>query len=470
MQKVYLLLRSNKQSGPYTREELLELILKPLDLVWVEGKSFGWSYPSEIESLKNFVEAPTEEKSHFSTQPSQYDKAGTNASSPASNKNIFVSMPLNAAKTFNSSSKPSYNSLEQRSEEVKNDRNHTTPEEPRPDHQALERKADELRQRAQAYASSRPVKNLDDVVDIKYAKTLEEVEEEYTSWMYQKKTNKKNNFSKEQLLSALAVIVVIAGGWFIDSGLFSGETKHKEQVVHVQNSVREENTPVFSEMQEDEKISNDIADFKNQVNKPVDLIPLPEKQLLAENPGKEKSENNVASAPIEDYKLPEPYEKPILQSTEEPVAEVEQPKKKTLGDAVNGVFRKLIKGDEAETKSEPKNGERKSSRRSEVSTAETDISDQIEIKKNNTSDNWMMGVIGLKLTLYNRSSIPLKTAEIEVLYYNDQDRLLEKKRLTFSNVAPKKSQTISAPDHRLADHAEFKIISATGVQDAYAKH
>ena len=52
MDKVYLLLRNNKQTGPYNLEELLRLGLKPTDLIWVEGKSCGWSYPSELEELK----------------------------------------------------------------------------------------------------------------------------------------------------------------------------------------------------------------------------------------------------------------------------------------------------------------------------------------------------------------------------------------------------------------------------------
>src|SRR5690349_9577132 len=55
MQKVYLLLRSNRQSGPYSLEELLQLNLKPFDLVWVEGRSAAWQYPFEIPALKPYV-------------------------------------------------------------------------------------------------------------------------------------------------------------------------------------------------------------------------------------------------------------------------------------------------------------------------------------------------------------------------------------------------------------------------------
>jgi hypothetical protein len=51
----YLLLRNNRQSGPLTKEELLQLGIKPYDLVWVEGKSAAWRYPGELPELKEFA-------------------------------------------------------------------------------------------------------------------------------------------------------------------------------------------------------------------------------------------------------------------------------------------------------------------------------------------------------------------------------------------------------------------------------
>ena len=48
----YRLLRNNKESGPYTLKELAHLPLKPYDLVWVDGKSAAWRYPSELPEFK----------------------------------------------------------------------------------------------------------------------------------------------------------------------------------------------------------------------------------------------------------------------------------------------------------------------------------------------------------------------------------------------------------------------------------
>ena len=57
----YLLLRSNKQSGPYSLQQLVSSGLKPYDLVWVEGKSAAWRYPSEVDGLKSYAPATEEQ-------------------------------------------------------------------------------------------------------------------------------------------------------------------------------------------------------------------------------------------------------------------------------------------------------------------------------------------------------------------------------------------------------------------------
>ena len=51
----YRLLRSNKESGPYSLNDLVTLGLKPYDLVWVDGRSAAWRYPSEVAELKEFA-------------------------------------------------------------------------------------------------------------------------------------------------------------------------------------------------------------------------------------------------------------------------------------------------------------------------------------------------------------------------------------------------------------------------------
>lgn len=59
----YLLLRDNKQTGPYSKEEIIEKGFKPYDLIWAEGKSAGWRYPGELPEFAAF--APMVEEQPF---------------------------------------------------------------------------------------------------------------------------------------------------------------------------------------------------------------------------------------------------------------------------------------------------------------------------------------------------------------------------------------------------------------------
>ena len=53
--KQYRLLRNNRESGPYTAAQLIETGLKAYDLLWEEGKSAAWRYPSEMEAFKAYA-------------------------------------------------------------------------------------------------------------------------------------------------------------------------------------------------------------------------------------------------------------------------------------------------------------------------------------------------------------------------------------------------------------------------------
>ena len=59
MDRAYLLLRNNQQSGPFTIGELLQQQLLPSDMIWIEGKSTAWTYLSELELIPFIEKAET---------------------------------------------------------------------------------------------------------------------------------------------------------------------------------------------------------------------------------------------------------------------------------------------------------------------------------------------------------------------------------------------------------------------------
>jgi hypothetical protein len=64
----YLLLRNNKESGPFTIEEVMGMPLKTYDLLWVVGKSAAWRYPGEIPELKSVAPPLPEQNSDLFTR------------------------------------------------------------------------------------------------------------------------------------------------------------------------------------------------------------------------------------------------------------------------------------------------------------------------------------------------------------------------------------------------------------------
>lgn len=53
--KQYLLLRDNRQSGPWTLAQMEAMTLRPNDLVWVEGGNPSWNHPGDIPELAAWV-------------------------------------------------------------------------------------------------------------------------------------------------------------------------------------------------------------------------------------------------------------------------------------------------------------------------------------------------------------------------------------------------------------------------------
>ncbi len=87
----YLLLRNNKESGPFTIEEIKGMSLKPYDLLWVVGKSAAWRYPGEINELKSFAPPVPEQITDSYINNQNADSAA------AVSSNIKKSNPINVS-------------------------------------------------------------------------------------------------------------------------------------------------------------------------------------------------------------------------------------------------------------------------------------------------------------------------------------------------------------------------------------
>ncbi|MGZ3897969.1 MAG: hypothetical protein ACXVML_14610 [Flavisolibacter sp.] len=453
MQKVYLLLRNNQQTGPHSLEELLQLGLKPFDLVWVEGKSYGWAYPSEIENLKPFL--PTS-LTPGGAQEAREKEAGREVSpkgmpAPLPHKHIFVSLPAGKGETAPLLTPTPVNSLEER--------------------------AEALRARAQSFTPAPPPP--EDEVKTHYRKDLSAVEEDYTSWIYRKKTKRKTIGNKKMVVAAGLALGLLAGVWWglhREPKTLPLPTQTAQQPRESQPSSPEmATTPVFT----------DPAPLPRQgQTSPADRIPgrrrdkkvNGQKNAATGTPptGLKTLARTAASVPVP--VAPEEKSQPVVAvEKKDPAPQTPTKEKRTLRTLFGSLFKKNKKEVAATEDPQPadnQNNQRNATRREdpEASVASSiDLSDRVTVSMNKSSSDWMMGVQDLKLTLSNRSTSLLKSAQVEVRYYSDDNTLLDKKTLSFVNLAPGKSQTLAAPDHRTADHADYKILAAQGVANAYVK-
>ena len=190
MQNIYLLLRNNKQSGPYTLEELLQLDLKPHDLVWVEGKSAGWSYPSEVSSLKPYLNPePAIEQNAVPADKNVEAKEVSPEVKPL--KKIYVSLPSNTNAKSTVAIAPE-NNIEEPAE-------------------SFEERVEKMRFKALNFSKEEKKTDTDEL-DTKYSRSLEDIKEEYSHWMYQQKTKKSFRLNKQHLgIAAMLLLIIISG-------------------------------------------------------------------------------------------------------------------------------------------------------------------------------------------------------------------------------------------------------------------
>jgi len=405
MQKVYLLLRNNRQSGPYTLEELLRLSLQPKDLVWAEGRSAGWCYPHEMETLRPFLSGQ-----HIPAAP-----AAEAPKKETAGKHVFVSLPQSRMAAA----------------------------EPAP---GFEEKAEALRRRALETA---------DTVQTHYSRSLDEVQASYTSWMYRQHAKKKKRIRPLYYTAAAIILTGLAGGWWLGTAW-----EDKKELALPVKALRQTAGKEAGSLVQASPLEQPVAQEQDVTVKPV-TRPEGKRALPKEKPSVPLQERTAATAET----LPPAGDTAVIpEATLPEVAAVpgEAPrKKKSLKEAIGGFFKKLGGRDDASNKSE-----RAAEKREEQPA---DLSGQVSIGMNRSGGDWMMGVQGLTLTLRNNSAYTLASALVEVRYYSEDKTLLEKKTVRFGKIAAGKSATLPAPDHRMADHADCALLSAEGNGEAYAR-
>ena len=391
--RIYRILRNNKEQGPFSLEELVQLSLKPYDLIWVDGRSAGWRYPTEIEVLKPYVagQEPNQDKEVTTSSTSTSHPASQNTrvvQDPQSNQPLTVSSTTNGA--------PEIPSEEEELTEEK-----------------LQRKADEIYQRIQTYNLQN--QQAQGNVQTKYARSLEDLKQEYADWLHRKKDHKRFISSKRSVIAigCLACIALIFFFFTNRNRLTLTAAKqtsipdNKEAITKTQHIVKKGPEHITSQ------------------------IHIPET-----SPGESKT--NQKDQSVDKY----------IDSIEQVLAKQNFYTRLTLPSKY------AVKGKESRQKTvtEPTNDAIQRPER-----IQAQLSQLVNLSAKYMHDGNKNNISGLEVTIQNNSSELLKLVTVDVFYYKKKEQLFDKETLYFSNIPPGNSFTLSTPGNKKAISARFQL-------------
>lgn len=493
----YLLLRDNKQTGPYTAQQLAEKGLKPYDLVWLEGKSAAWRYPGELEELKAF--APVVEEQPYDrfykkqgeqqTQQSatvQQTQQVTNAqeSRPVNkqveqtSKHIYVTMPggsgvaTAATAKKEETAKPVAQQNDKSAATAKN-----TEKKAAASSYIISEEDDELNSSMLKGYQSR--KKEDDVINNEFMSDYESRKAAYSkhkstgsaiqdtiaekpaapkkeSWSTPAKKKEQFDFralvagsgkylqDNKNLTRVLVAVVLILGGVVIGLVINKGSRQPDTQALEsLVKEIREQQSgkagsgaPAVETAQKEKATveeGNSSSEYDNN-NSIADPAP-PQSQASVNNDQTQQTQRSVIKKDNNVVPPPQTHNnRSISVSVSNPSQQVE---------ATTAVL---------ETREKPINQE-------VIEKARKNIYDQVRAEASAFKVGVFGGVSDLDITLVNSSLYTLDQVAVEVKYFGMEKKLVKTQTIIFNNVPPGKRRTLEVPKTNRGITIDYTVTS-----------
>ena len=465
----YLLLRSNKQSGPYSLQQLVSVGLKPYDLVWVEGKSAAWRYPSEVDPLKDYAPV-TEEQPYdrFYKKPDEkqqqtpqekivsqptYDRfykkpdekqqqtpqekivsqpipaTEETRSIPVSNKavtagkKVFVSMPGNT--TVSRAAQPPV--VKAPAEEKPK-----IIEEKRIESKPVLVKEEPVVSEKPVLPKPQPVFNEPTIssfkeepaLNEKYSESLDDIKRRYTETYLNRKKRSKWTSTHTSLVQVFGGAIFFCLLVVFAYKNFSGEETQARTTV-IKPDKRAINTstvsttpvaipPAATENKEDQKKK---PETKKDTRNPVD-------ESLAVTTAAENNDQPVSESEFAPVENKSTEKKAIMpNSTDEPKAEEVKPKVRKVN-----------------------------------------INRLVNVRANNYKQRAFGGVMNLELTVNNDSKFDLDKVVVELQYLKPSEQPIKTEKIVFNSIGANDSQTIKIPDYLRGIKVSYRVLDIESSQ------
>jgi hypothetical protein len=488
----YLLLRNNKESGPYSLSDLVSLGLKPYDLVWANGKSAAWRYPSELPELRQyappveeqpfdrFYKKPSEEKKEEPVQPAARQSPVPAEAIPSieqtpepiriqsqpvftPRKSVFVTMPGQKQ-----APQPA-----------------ATYKEPAPQptaYQQYQPKVAEQLTEPDYLTKTITITENPVTAEIKYSQPLDEIKEMYVKTLQERKQRIANKTILVGSLKKIAVVLGIVGAGIM-IGFFLKSNGDNNQVAGTQTPASA--TPQVQQLPLTPQTNTSITDQQptassqpdESLNQPVD------------EPTREQIQEDIKRMPL----VKKETAPPVTEAREEPVTEevvvskskkeVIQPKQKekeiTYDEPSPGVEVNERTGERSrKTRSNntapvPDEEEENTGSNQPVNTARPkavmankNLSKLVAVTTNEYQTVAFGGIRNLQLTVTNDSKYILDNVIVELAYLKPSEQPLRIELIPFRNVSPGGAMTIRVPDTNRGIKITYRIVSILSKESA----
>lgn len=481
------MLRSNKQSGPYSLQQLVNFGLKPYDLVWVEGKSAAWRYPSEVDLLKDYAPAteeqpydrfykkqeekpvvkpvpkqeeiyvaPKQEESYVAPKQEESYVAPTkqeeiyvapkevNHVLPGENKTVtttkkvFVSMPQShvAKKPAQPIQAPMPKVIEERPLIIEERKVESKPslvkEEPIVNEKADWPKAEPVKNEKIISFKEEPILTEkaaalkeEPTLNEKYSESLDDIKRRYTETYLSRK-------KKTRWTSTHTSLVQVFGGAIFFCLLvvfayknFSGEEQSQSRTTLIQPDKRAVNTTTPN-------------------NTPTTIPPAVTETKKQLEDKRRQTIREKLNPPDESLAISTKQQKEEEITTgNEVIASEYEPEKK----AVMAKTTEEIKPEPVKPKTRPVNFNR-----------------LVNVKANNYKQRAFGGVMNLELTVNNDSKYELDKVIVELQYLKPSEQPIKTERIVFNSVEANGSQTLKIPDYLRGVKVAYRVTSVESSQ------
>lgn len=445
----YRLLRDNKETGPFSLQELLSKQLKAYDLVWVENRSAAWRYPSEIEELKAY--SPEAVNSIYD---SFFRKSASSASTTNTTRKEKPRYRVTAvsSKIENTAAIPSQPVQQVNTTEPLG----PSPEFVRPEHQAYVPSVANVSSARATFSHHNDFtdrSNENPVLETKYSASLDDIKRQYAEKILN--TKKPNFFYR---YAWVLIIPMLAAGIWLGYKLSVEEKtkgigevrKPKLENLAVTDAVKLAVTNNEVEAGEETYTATHNADVRTPEKRSVitDVRPAPvskTKNVMTENNPTtavvpNNSKVNDAGKQIDPQKdefiLPAPS-----VATGVPQSEQRQPR---VRDAKPSGEEKKIETT-ITTTATPKSSPSKGKRVDDYVVVDGDYK-----KQGN-------GISDVAIKVENVTPYPLDLVVLDIQYFDKNGRLQKGETVYAKNIAPRRDVVVSAPNGINAHSVGYKV-------------